>query len=389
MDVFKKTSQCIIGTYKRFEVAFDKGEGIYLYDTKKDRYLDFLAGIAVNALGHSHKIIQDAIVEQSQKLIHVSNLYHIKEQAELACYLSDISVLDKAFFCNSGAEANEAAIKLARLYGKGERYKIISMKNSFHGRTMSTLSATGQIKYHKGFEPMLGGFDFAEFNDFNDAKDKIDEKTCAVMVEFVQGEGGINVAERVYIDKLYDYCKSKDILFIADEIQTGIGRTGRFFSYEHYGVEPDIVTLSKALGGGIPIGAMLAKDDVAQYFTFGTHGSTFGGSPLASYVSLQVVKYINESGLMASVENLGDYLIEKLNEIAAKSNMIIGISGLGLMVGIKMKDAQSADELVIKMLDNRVLVGKAGDATVRIEPPLIVEKKHIDEFLSILESLVL
>ncbi len=386
MNVFEKTNNCIMSTYKRFNVAFEKGSGVYLFDSNGNRYLDFLAGIAVNVLGHSHPVVIKAIEEQSKKLLHVSNLYYIEEQAELACYLTKISCADKVFFCNSGAEANEAAIKLARLYKKDNRYKIVSMKDSFHGRTMATLSATGQTKYHSGFEPMLDGFSYAEFNNFDDFKSRVDDKTCAVIVEFVQGEGGINVADRVYIEKVYDYCKSKDILFIADEVQTGIGRTGSFFSYEQFGIEPDIITLSKALGGGIPIGAMLAKDEVAQYFTFGTHGSTFGGNPFASYVSYNVIKYINESGLLDRVNELGDYFFERLSDIADKNGL--SAQGIGLILGLKMNNGKEADSLIKKLLEKRVLVGKAGDSTVRFEPPLIVEKEHIDEFLSVLESVI-
>ncbi len=385
MDVFDKTHKFIMNTYKRFNVVFERGNGMYLFDKEGNRYLDFLAGIAVNALGHTHSVVKNAIKYQSEKLIHTSNLYYIKEQADLAEYLVEHSVLDKAFFCNSGAEANEAAIKLARLYGKGDRYKIISMKNSFHGRTLATLSATGQTKYQKGFEPMMPGFEYAEFNNFEDLKSKVDDKTCGVFVEFIQGEGGINAATREYIEKTYDFCKSRDVLFIADEIQTGMGRTGKLFAYEHYGVEPDIVTMAKALCGGLPMGAVLAKDNVAQYFTFGTHGSTFGGSPLVSYVSLQVLKYIVESGLMHSVSSVGDYFIDGLNSIAKVKESVLKADGMGLIVGLHMKDKETAEGLVTKALDERILIGKAGESTIRFEPPLIVKKEHVDKVLEFLD----
>ncbi len=389
MNLFEKTKHCVMDTYKRFEVSFVRGEGVYLYDEKNNRYLDFLSGIAVNVLGHAHPVITKAIKEQADKLLHVSNLYHIKEQTELACWLTENSVLDKVFFCNSGAEANEAAIKLARLYGnKKGKNKIITMLDSFHGRTIATLSATGQTKYQQGFEPMLDGFDYVEFNDFERLKSKLDDTVCAVIIECIQGEGGINVADKIYIEKVYDYCTSKDILFIADEVQTGIGRSGKFFAYEHYSIEPDIMTLSKALGGGIPIGAMLAKDSVAEHFTYGTHGSTFGGSPFASSVSLAVVKYVKESGLMDSVVELGDYFVDKLNDIAISSDMVIGVSGFGYIIGLHTKDSETADEIVKRMLEKRVLVGKAGGSTVRFEPPLIAKKEHIDQCLDVLDSII-
>lgn len=385
MDVFDKTHKFVMNTYKRFNVAFERGDGMYLFDREGNRYLDFLAGIAVNALGHTHRVVKDAIRHQSEKLIHTSNLYYIKEQADLAEYLVKHSVLDKAFFCNSGAEANEAAIKLARLCGGNDKYKIISMRNSFHGRTLATLSATGQVKYQKGFEPMVPGFEYAEFNNFEDLKSKIDDKTCGVFVEFIQGEGGINAATREYIEKTYDFCKSRDVLFIADEIQTGMGRTGSLFAYEHYGIEPDIVTMAKALCGGLPMGALLAKEDVAQYFTFGTHGSTFGGSPFVSYVSLQVLKYIVESGLMDSVKNVGNYFIDRLNSIAKEKNSVLKADGTGLIVGLHMKDRETADNLVTKALNEKILIGKAGESTIRFEPPLIVERKHVDTVIEFLD----
>ncbi len=386
MDVFEKTDKFIMGTYKRFPVFFTKGEGVYLFDDKNNRYLDFLAGIAVNILGHSHKVITQAIEKQSKKLIHVSNLYYIKEQADLACLLVENSCCDKVFFSNSGAEANETAIKLARLYGKKERYKIITMKNSFHGRTITTLSATGQTKYQEGFEPMTPGFSYAQFNDFKDLKRQIDDETCAVIVEFIQGEGGINTANPQYISDIYKLCKEKGILFIADEIQTGMGRTGKLFAYEHYGVEPDIITMAKALGGGLPIGATLAKEEIAKVFTYGTHGSTFGGSPFVSYVAFNVLKYVLEEGLAKKAEEKGNYLIKNLKSLIKNKKDVAGIDGFGLIIGLHTKSGEYANELVLKALENKILIGKAGDCSIRFEPPLIVEKEHIDTVLEFLDK---
>jgi len=388
LDTIEKTAQFIMGTYKRLDVVFEKGEGLYLFDTYGNKYLDFLAGIAVNILGYSHPVIVKSIKEQADKLIHISNLYHIKEQADLAEFLINKSVLDKAFFCNSGAEANEAAIKIARLYGKGERYKIIAMENSFHGRTMATLSATGQKKYHKGFEPMLEGFDFAKFNDFDDFKSKVDDSVCAVMLELVQGEGGINLASRQYIRDLYSYCKENDILLMIDEVQTGMCRSGKLFAYEYYGIEPDVVTLSKALGGGVPIGALLAKNKVADYFKPSTHGSTFGGNPFVSSVSLSVLEFVTEENFLAHIEDMGNYFLDGLKNIAKDKKQIESVGGIGLILGIHFKNPKDADSLVQKAFKRKILIGKAGDSSVRFEPPLIVEKHHIDEVLNFLKEVL-
>jgi len=386
MDVFEKTDKFIMSTYKRFPISFTKGEGVYLFDDKNNRYLDCLAGIAVNILGHSHKVITESIEKQSKKLIHVSNLYYIKEQADLACLLVENSCCDKVFFSNSGAEANEAAIKLARLYGKKDRYKIVTMKNSFHGRTITTLAATGQTKYQKGFEPMTPGFSYAQFNDFEDLKKQIDDKTCAVIVEFIQGEGGINTANPQYISDTYKLCKENDILFIADEVQTGMGRTGKLFAYEHYGIEPDIITMAKALGGGLPIGATLAKEEISQVFTYGTHGSTFGGNPLISYVAFNVLKYVLEKDLAYEAQEKGNYLIKNLKKLVKNKEDIVGADGFGLIVGLHTKSGEYADEIVSKALENKILIGKAGNCSIRFEPPLIVEQKHIDTVLEFLDK---
>ncbi|AEA33221.1 aspartate aminotransferase family protein [Hippea maritima] len=376
-DIFLKTKEYIIENYKRFEVAFQKGEGVYLYDFNGKPYLDFLAGIAVNVLGHSHEVVVNALKEQVKKLIHVSNLYYIKEQADLAELLIKNSCCDKAFFCNSGAEANEAAIKLVRLFDK-DRYKIISMENSFHGRTLAALAATGQTKYQKGFEPMPDGFVYAKFNDFNDFVNKVDSRVAAVFIELIQGEGGINVADRGYVERLFNYCKENNILFVVDEIQTGIGRTGKIFAYEHYGIEPDVITLAKGLGGGLPIGALLAKDYVASKFGYGTHGSTFGGNPLISYVSKEVVSFVIKEGLYKKAEELGNYMIERLKSVLKDNKQFEYISGMGLMVGVHFRESSYADYVVRKALDKGILIGKAGDRSVRLEPPLIVQKEHID-----------
>ncbi len=377
-SIFQKSDEFTMNTYKRFKVAFEYGRGVYLYSYDGKRYLDFLAGIAVNILGHGHDVVSKSIKEQSVKLIHVSNLYYIKEQADLAELLIEHSCCDKVFFCNSGAEANETAIKIVRKWGNPGRYKILSFKNSFHGRTIATLALTGQVKYQHGFEPMPDGFDYIEFNNFNDFISKVDEKTVAVFVEFVQGEGGINVADKTFIEDLYKYCKAQGILFVADEIQTGMGRTGRLFAYEHYGIEPDIITLAKGIAAGLPMGAVLAKGELSEVLGFGTHGSTFGGNPLVSYVARNVLRFVLNSNLTEHAENMGNYLMDQLNSAIGHSKMVEKIEGLGLMIGVKLKEKQRVDDLVNKAMEERILIGKAGSSTIRLEPPLIVEKPHID-----------
>ncbi len=379
--VFEKSDAFVMKTYKRFRVAFEYGKGVYLYSLDGKQYLDFLAGIAVNTLGHSHEVVVQALQEQAEKLIHVSNLYYIKEQAELAQLLVENSCCDKVFFSNSGAEANETAIKIVRKWGNPERFKILSFNNSFHGRTIATLALTGQKKYQKGFEPFPDGFEYVNFNDFSDFKSKVDEKTVAVFVEFVQGEGGINVADREFIKSVYDYCKDNGMLFIADEIQTGIGRTGKLFAYEHYSIEPDIITLAKGIASGFPMGATLAKGDVAGALGFGDHGSTFGGNPLACRVAFGVLGYVLKRGLVEHAALLGDYLLKGLGEIAEEKDDIVRVDGLGLMVGVEFSDRKKAEDIVKKAFEHYILLGKAGEKTVRLEPPLIVEKPHIDKVL--------
>ncbi len=386
MNIIEKSEKYLMNTYKRFPVVFERGEGVFLYDSSNTPYLDMLAGIAVNVLGHSSPVVVDAIKRQAEKLIHVSNLYHIEQQSELAFYLAEHSVADRAFFCNSGAEANETAIKLARLYGKGRRFKIVTLENSFHGRTIATLSATGQPKYQKGFEPMLEGFEYASPDDAEDVKRKIDENTCAVMIELIQGEGGIKTFDEGFVKEIFNYCKERDVLFIVDEIQTGMGRTGRLFAYEWYGIEPDVITLAKGLGNGLPIGVTLAKEPVASLFKPGSHGSTFGGNPLVSAVSIAVLKTIVETGIIAHVERLGDYFKGNLEKLKEEKSEIRKVDGKGFMLGIELSSGEAAQALIKRAFDNKILIGRAGESTVRFEPPLIIEKEHIDRVLNFLED---
>jgi len=385
-DIIKKTEKYVMHTYHRFPVCFDHGEGYYIYDINGKRYIDFLAGIAVNALGYHVKPVIEAVDEQKEKLFHVSNLYYIKEQAELAELLVKNSCLDKVFFCNSGAEANEAAVKLARVYGGGERPNIITMEGSFHGRTMTTLAATAQKKYHDGFRPLSPGFVYVPFNDMAAADKAMDDSVCALFIELVQGEGGINVAGHNYVKKLKKLCEERDVLFCVDEIQSGMGRTGKLFAYEWYDIEPDIITLAKALGGGLPVGAMLAKEQVAECFKSGMHATTFGGSPFCTKVAKAHLDFLLSSNIIDEVSKKGDYFKKGLQKLK-RFPVVKDVRGMGLMLGMEMdSDSDSLRNFVLRAMDAGFLLGVAGENVIRFEPPLIIDYKSIDELLVFLEK---
>jgi len=315
-EIIKKADQVIAKTYKRFPIVIAKGKGCTLWDTDGKKYTDFVAGIAVCNLGHAHPQVSKALCMQADTLFHVSNLYYTIPQVDLAYWLTENSFADRVFFCNSGAEANEAAIKLARKYSKekGEsgRYRIISMEHSFHGRTMATLSATGQDKIKQGFEPVLEGFDYVPFSDISALRGAIGPSTCAVLIEPIQGEGGVRCPDPDYLKAVRQVCDDTGILLIFDEIQTGMGRTGRLFAYEHFGITPDIMTLAKALANGLPIGAMLAREEVADAFGPGSHASTFGGTPVVTAASLEVVRVLSEENIIDHCRTIGEYFQERL-----------------------------------------------------------------------------
>ncbi|MEA1923967.1 MAG: aspartate aminotransferase family protein, partial [Pseudomonadota bacterium] len=379
--IFALTDNYVAPTYKRFPVALVRGEGVKVWDAEDNEYLDCLAGIAVCNLGHCHPRVSAAIVEQATRLMHVSNLYYIEPQARLAEILCELSFADKVFFCNSGAEANEAAIKLARRYGHevfGEGVKhIITMHRSFHGRTMATITATGQKKVQTGYQPLLDGFDYVPFNDVEAVAAAITEKTCAVLVEPVQGEGGVILPAPDYLARLRALCDERGILLILDEVQTGIGRTGAFFAHQHSNIVPDIMTTAKALGNGFPIGAMLASDRVMRHFGPGTHGSTFGGNPLASVAALATIETVRDEKILEKSVKIGAFLLAGLKQLKQKFPEIIGeIRGIGLMVGIDLK--VPVGEVVSACLEQRLLVGSAGDNTLRLTPPLIIEEAEIE-----------
>lgn len=382
-DLIKKAKQYLANTYTRFPIVITKGEGCWLWDLNGRRYLDFLSGIAVCSLGHAHPNVVEALTVQAKKLFHVSNLFYMEPQTKAAEMLVEHSFGDKVFFCNSGAEANEGAIKLARKYswkkyGEG-RSTIITMENSFHGRTIATLSATGQTKFREGFAPILDGFIHVPFNDIKALEKSIDKTTCAVMIELVQAEGGVYVADREYVRKLRDITKDKDILLMVDEVQTGMGRTGTFFAYEQYGIEPDIMSLAKALGNGFPVGAMIAKDAVMEAFEPGSHASTFGGNPLAASAVIATINTLIDEDVIKNCAEIGKYLFKGLTALKKKFPFIIDIRGMGLIWGIEV--TADGDEIVREFLKEGVILNCTQGKILRLVPPLVVNKEEIDIFL--------
>lgn len=388
-QIMEQADRVIAKTYKRFPIVLEKGSGCTLYDTQGRRYTDFVAGIAVCNLGHSHPGVIKAISDQVQTLTHVSNLYYTIPQVELAAWLVTHSFADRAFFCNSGAEANEAAIKLARKYfnerGEKSRFRIITMEHSFHGRTMATLSATGQDKIKKGFDPVLEGFDYVPFNDLEALRSKIDASTCAVMLEPIQGEGGVRCPDAGYLKAVRQVCDASGVLLIFDEIQTGMGRTGRLFAYEHFDVAPDIMTLAKALANGLPIGAMLATDQVAEAFGPGAHASTFGGTPLVTAAALEVCKTLVQGGVLNQGREAGAYFKEKLRWLKERHETIVDYRGLGLLLGIKL--AINGESLVNHCLQRGFLVNCIQENILRFVPPLIIQKEEIDALIDCLDEI--
>ncbi len=374
-------------TFSRQPVAFVRGEGVHVWDSNGREYLDFVAGIAVNILGHCHPAVVNAVREQVGQLIHVSNLFVNTRQVELAELLYHKSGGMRAFFSNSGAEANEGAIKLARKFGRVHRngaYEIISMNRSFHGRTLATTAATGQAKYQESWAPLPDGFKQVDFNDLDAVKRATSEKTVGILVEPVQGEGGIFPADKDYMQGLRAWCDEQNLVLIADEVQAGMARTGKFFSWEHYGIVPDIVTMAKGLAGGVPIGAMLAAPR-ADLFGPGDHGSTFGGNPLACAAGVATIKAIDEYHLVENAANMGDYLKGKLLALKEKYPSITAIRSIGLMTAVDF-NADLVPAILKGALDNGLLLGSAGNSTIRMIPPLILTRQHIDEGIALLDK---
>ncbi|WP_243372082.1 acetylornithine transaminase [Geotalea sp. SG265] len=385
-----KGDKYIMKTYGRYPLVPVRGEGCRVWDADGKRYLDFLAGIAVNNLGHCHPKVVAALQKQAGELIHCSNYYHIPSQIELAEILCSNSFADRAFFCNSGAEANEAAIKLARKYSRekfgADRYQIITALSSFHGRTMATVSATGQEKVQKFFDPLLHGFVHVPFNDAEALRKTITPATCAIMLEPIQGEGGIVIPDGEYFRQVRRICDENKLLLIFDEVQVGIGRTGKLFAHEHFGVTPDIMTLAKALAGGAPIGTMLAREEVAEFFGPGTHGSTFGGNPLVTAAGVAAMKAILEEGILNHAEEIGEYLLGELEGLKKRFPVITEVRGIGLMIGAEL--SIPGGDIVKKALERGLLLNVTHDTVLRFVPPLIVGKQEVDEMIGILSGIL-
>ena len=384
------SSQYLMQTYARLPISIVRGQGCKVFDAEGREYLDFVAGVAVNSLGHSHPDLITAIEQQVRHLIHASNLYYSEPQVQLAQQLVELSFGQKVFFCNSGAEANEAAIKLARKYATEafgpERFEIITMHNSFHGRTLATLTATGQSKVQEGFAPLPAGFTYATLNDIESIERLITDRTAAVMVEPIQGEGGVVVADQTFMRELRTLCTERQILLMFDEIQTGIGRTGTMFAYEQYGIQPDVMTLAKGLGGGVPIGACIARDEVAQAFGPGSHGSTFGGNPLACAAGLAVLRVLVDGQFLEKSRTVGSYLTKGLQELQSRIPLITDVRGVGLLQGIEL--SIEGKPVVQDCLARRILINCTMDRVLRFMPPLIVTQKEIDQLLHVLSDVL-
>ncbi|MDD5568460.1 MAG: aspartate aminotransferase family protein [Candidatus Omnitrophica bacterium] len=384
-EIFQAYNDYIMPTYTKVPLVFVKGKGSKLWDIHNKAYLDFFPGWGVGSLGHCHPKVMQAVRDQVSKLIFIPNNYYHIPQAKLAREIVYWSYPAKVFFCNSGAEANEGAFKLARKFGQG-RYEIITFENSFHGRTLAAVAATGQKKYQEGFSPMPEGFKAVKFNDIAAVENAVNDKTVAIMLELVQGEGGINVAGKDFVLALKKICSEKKLLLIVDEVQTGIGRTGKLFAYQHYGVTPDIMTLAKALGGGLPIGAMVVRKEIADTLGPGMHASTFGGGPVISRAALAVLKAIQEEKVLKNVNLMGEYLVAKLDALKGRCSVVKEVRGLGLMVGLELNIEGKA--IVDKCIKKGLLVNCTHAKVLRLMPALNVSKKEIDKAIAILNEVL-
>lgn len=389
-QIYAKDAEDYLPVFARYKIVLDHGDGVYVYDTKGNKYIDFLGGIAVNVLGHNHKELVKAIAEQAGKMIHCSNLYYTQVQADAAEKLVRLSGLGKVFFGNSGAEANEGAIKLARKYAHSispEKSQIISALHSFHGRTIATLTATGQPKYHEGFGPLPAGFDYVPYNNIVALEKFMSEKTAAVLLEPIQGEGGVHVPDTAYMQKVRQLCDKYNAVLIFDEIQSGMGRSGKFFAYENFGIKPDIVTLAKGLAGGVPIGAFIATDKVAAAFHAGDHGSTFGGNPLACAAANVVLDIVGQDSFLAHVKEMGDYMKSRLEAMQEKwPELIKEVRGMGLILGMEL--TKPGRDIVNDCLGKGAIINCTAGNVLRFVPPLIVTKEHIDEVCDALEAVL-
>ena len=385
-DVFRSYKDNILSTYTKVPLVFVKGKGSFLWDIKGDKYLDFFPGWGVGNLGHCHSKVMQAVRDQVSKLIFIPNNYYHIPQAKLAkemAFWAGYPV--KAFFCNSGAEANEGAIKLSRKFGQG-RYEIISFENSFHGRTLAALAATGQKRYQQGFEPLPEGFKIVKFNDLDAVTGAVTDKTVAIMLELIQGEGGINVASREFVAGLRKLCDQRKLLLIIDEVQTGIGRTAKMFAHQHYGITPDIMTLAKALGGGLPIGMMVVKKEISDTLGPGMHASTFGGGPVICRAALAVLGAVQKEKILNNAQKMGEHLFSKLNQLKNKYNIIKEVRGIGLMAGVELN--MPGKDIVEKCQQKKLLINCTHDTVLRLMPALNITKKEIDKAVGIIDSVI-
>ena len=389
-EYMEEADKCLIHTYNRYKIVLEKGDGVYLYDVNGKKYLDMAAGIAVFAFGYNNKEYNDALKAQIDKVIHTSNLYYNVPGTEAAKKLTKAAGMDRVFFTNSGAEAIEGAIKLARKYAFNKDgsndHEIIAMNHSFHGRTMGALSVTGNPKYQEAFKPMIGNVKFSDFNDLDSVKALVNDKTCAIIFEVVQGEGGIYPATQEFMDGVKKICEEKDILLILDEIQCGMGRTGSMFAYQQYGIEPDIVTSAKALGCGVPVGAFMAKEKVASAMVPGDHGSTYGGNPFVTAAVSKVFDMFKSMNILENVNNVSEYMSEELDKLVADYDIITAHRGKGLMQGLVV--TTPVNDIVVKALEKGLIVISAGKDVLRFVPPLIISKENVDEMIEILRSVL-
>ena len=383
IDLFDKY---VIANYPRLPRVIVKGQGCYCFDSDGNKILDMFPGWAVSGIGHCHPKVVEAIRKQAGELLHVDNTFYSEPQGKLAKLLSERAFGGKSFFCNSGAEANEAAMKLARLHTPQKKYKFITAEGSFHGRTFATVTATAQPKYHEGFLPLLPGFVYVPFNDVNALEAAFSDEVAAVLVEPIQGEGGINITAEEYLQAIRRLCDDNGAIMILDEVQTGIGRTGKWFAYQHFDVEPDIITMAKSLGGGVAIGAMMAKEEIAASLVPGKHASTFGGSALACAAAVAVIEAIEEDNLLKNAVELGQYAKDKLNQLKQKHFVIDHVRGVGLMLGIQL--TSSGADIVNKCLDKGLRINCTAETVLRFMPPMIVTKEQIDQAIEILDTVL-
>jgi acetylornithine aminotransferase/acetylornithine/N-succinyldiaminopimelate aminotransferase len=392
-QVKKLESKLLLATYDRYPILLHKGRGVHLYDDKGRKYLDFLSGIGVNALGYAHPAITKTISRQAKLLVHTSNLFYHDYQGKLASALIKISGMDRAFFTNSGTEAWEAALKVARAYAKANapqgaepKWRILALEHAFHGRTFGALATTHKEKYRAPFAPVVPGVEFVKFNDIADLERKFDSTVCAIGFEFVQGEGGVRPVSKAFAQKAQELARKNNPLLIADEIQSGLGRTGQWFAYQHYSIQPDLVTVAKPLAGGLPLGALLASEKACGCIHPGMHGTTFGGGPLACSVALQLIQTLEKQKLLKHVRKVGDYMLAGLEKLKRKHSVITEIRALGLMIGVELESADLAKSVFQHMLDQRVILNRTDETVLRFLPPFIIRKQHVDQVLKALDQ---